>query len=364
MKSSIQKSRKETITSINSKTGPVSDEDELETTSLMAYNIESPSANKDVNKQGEERVIYIWSVPANGHLNPTLCFTNQLLLRLAEMKVHKVIFYSSSSFEQPILDLPNNVNKKLIEFRDYDLEKHCGSENMLKIMMNFDTKPGSLFRVFQCFENSLKLASKHLMKSLLTDIDREKPVLILYDQALFFPKIALKLYTKKYKHNPRPLHACYVTTFMCAKDIYPLWGELNKMGLLGNNKRLHRKLKNGLLTGLDFLKYCVVYYKTLWWDLGFSTYDCMAKLEYPVGRNNLIDESLNLVFVMPEMQPKLKAFQSEHIKFVGPCVDENVRGKLSKEKSNMDTYIRMIDQFMEKNAKNSLGEHSLQLFLD
>jgi hypothetical protein len=186
----------------------------------------------------------------------------------------------------------------------------------------------------------------------LADIDREKPVLILYDQALFFPKIALKLYTKKYKHNPKPLHACYVTTFMCAKDIYPLWGELNKMGLLGNNKRLHNKVKNGLLTGFDFMKYSFSYYKTLGWDLGFSIFDCMTKLEYPVGRNNLIDESLNLVFVLPKMQPKLQQFQAEHIKFVGPSVDGNLRGKMSKEKSNMNSYIQKIDDFLETKIKN------------
>jgi hypothetical protein len=221
-------------------------------------------------------------------------------------------------------------------------------------MMDFDTRPGSLFRMFQCFENSLTLASKHLFKSLLREMYQDKPVLILYDQALFFPKLALTLYEKKYK-CPKPLHGCYVTTFMCAKGVYPLFGELNKMGLLGKNNRIHKKVKHGLLTVYDFFKYCFVYYKTLWWDLGFSTHDCMTKLEYPISKKQLIDDTLNLVFVMPEVQPRLASFESPHIKFVGPCVDEDVRTKISQEKTNMDTYIHMIDEFLAKNviAKNN-----------
>ena len=308
------------------------------------------------NSQTKERVMYIWSVPANGHLNPTLCFTNQLLLRLDDMKVDKIIFYSTSQFKQTILDLPNNKDKKLIEFRDYNLEKSTGSDNMLKLMMNFDTRPGTLFRVFQCFENSLKLASKHLFKSLLKEMYRERPVLILYDQALFFPKLALNLFVKKY-NCPKPLHGCYVTTFLCAKGIYPLWSELNKMGLLGKNNKLHKKFKHSVVTIYDFFKYCITYYKTLWWDLGFSTYELMTKCDYPIGKMQLIDDTLNLVFVLPEVQPRLESFDSPNIKFVGPCVDESVRNKISKEKSNMDQYIDMIDRFLEKNAINKINSN-------
>jgi hypothetical protein len=91
-----------------------------------------------------ENVIYIWSIPANGHLNPTLCFTNQLLLKLNEMKVTKIVFYCGTTFRDQILNLPNNINNR-IEFRDYEFEKYTGSKDFLKLIMNFDTKPGRIF---------------------------------------------------------------------------------------------------------------------------------------------------------------------------------------------------------------------------
>jgi hypothetical protein len=84
--------------------------------------------------------------------------------------------------------------------------------------MTFDTRPGNLFRVFQCWENAVNLGTKHIFEILFKDINRDKPVLILYDQALFFPKLAFKVYAKKF-NRPAPLHACYVTTFLCDKDV-------------------------------------------------------------------------------------------------------------------------------------------------
>ena len=130
------------------------------------------------DSEKKERVIFLWSIPANGHLNPTLCFTNQLLLRLDEMKVKKIIFYCGASFRDLILNLPNNTDNR-IEFRDYRLEKYTGSENLLKLIMNFDTRPGTLFRVFQCWENAVKLGNKHIFKNILKDIYSDKPVLII-----------------------------------------------------------------------------------------------------------------------------------------------------------------------------------------
>lgn len=253
--------------------------------------------NEDENRP---KVIYIWSVPANGHLMPCLCYTNQLLLRLDEMKVDKIVFYSGVSFRDLILNLPNNIGKNRIEFRDYNLEKSTGTENLLKLLMNFDTRPGTLFRVFQCFENGVKLGSKVIFNKLLVDIHRDKPVLILYDQALFFPKLALNLYEKRYK-CPKPLHGCYVTTFMCAKGVYPYWSELKDMGLLGNNSHIYNQLRTFAVTFYDFCKYVYTYYKTLWWDLGFSAYDLLYKCDLPISKQHLIDDKFNLVFVLPEV---------------------------------------------------------------
>ncbi len=296
----------------------------------------------------KERVIFLWSVPANGHLNPTLCFTNQLLSNLDIMKVKKIIFYCGQEFRDQVLNVPNNVNQNRIEFRDYSLGKHYGSENLLKLLMNFDTKPGSLFRVFQCFENSIKIGNQHMFKQLLHDIHRDKPVLVLYDQALFFPKMALRLYEKRYK-CPKPLHAAYVTTFLCAQGVYPYWSELSNMGLLGKTTK-YQQFKNSSISVYDFICYVYTYYKTLWWENGFTLFDLAFKCDLPFGRNHLIDDSLNLVFVLPEVQPRLDEFQASNIKFVGPAVDESVRSKLSNRKSDMDEYVTIIEKFLQKNT--------------
>ena len=305
---------------------------------------------------GKERVIFLWSVPANGHLNPTLCFTNQLLQNLDAMKIKKIIFYCGVSFRDSILNLPNNIGQNRIEFRDYRLEKYTGSENLLKLLMNFDTRPGTLFRAFQCFENAVKLGNKHIFKYLLQDIYKDKPVLILYDQALFFPKLALCLYEKKYQCS-KPLHACYVTTFLCAKGVYPYWSELGEMGLLGNNTKLHNKIRNLGITVYDLLKYIFTYYKTLWWEHQFTFIELINNCELPFSRNYLIDDSFNLVFVLPEVQPRLNLFQSSHIKFVGPCVDESVRSKLSNCKFDMQKYATIIENFLEKNTLKKSSDH-------
>ena len=145
--------------------------------------------------------MYIWSVPAKGHSNPALCFTNELLKKLDDIQIEKIVFYSCESFRDSILNLPNNIQQK-IEFRDFEFVKNSGTDNFLKLIMDFDTRPGSLFRFFQCWENSLKLGTSYIFKNLLDDMHREKPILVLYDQALFFPKITLKLYSKLYKNDP------------------------------------------------------------------------------------------------------------------------------------------------------------------
>lgn len=124
---------------------------------------------------------------------------------------------------------------------------------------------------------------------------------------------------------------------------------MSDMGLLGKTTKFY-KFKNMTFTCLDLFKYMFTYYKTLWWENGFSLIDLIKKCDLPVSRNLLIDDELNLVFVLPEVQPRLDSFQSSHIKFVGPCVDEAVRSKLSNEKKNTKTYVEIIEQFMMKNT--------------
>jgi UDP:flavonoid glycosyltransferase YjiC (YdhE family) len=121
------------------------------------------------------------------------------------------------------------------------------------------------------------------------------------------------------------------------------------MGLLGSNNYPVDRAKTYAFTMYDLCKYIMTYYKTLWWDFGLSLHDLCNKIDYPVSKLQMIDESMNLVFVMPEIQPRLNNFQASNIKFVGPCVDENVRKNISSQKINMEKYIQIIDEFLSKN---------------
>ncbi|CAF0764678.1 unnamed protein product, partial [Brachionus calyciflorus] len=303
-----------------------------------------------MNFSSKERVIFIWSIPANGHMNPMLCFVNELIPRLDQINVNKIVFYTSESYKESIENIPNNKIQKRVEFRDYKLEKFTGSENLLKLLMDFNTKPGALFRVFKTYRNSVKLGAKYLFKNLTLDMHREKPILILYDQALFFGKIVLEFYSKKFKCS-KPLSACYVTTFMCARGIYPLFSDLEKNGLFGLNLNLKKKLKNYITTTSDLVKYILTYYKTLWWDLDFTLFDLFLRCDLPLKKWQLADENLNIVFVLPEIQPRLEMFQAkQNINFVGPSVDENVRSNKSHDQNKIYKYTEEIELFLYKNG--------------
>jgi len=300
----------------------------------------------------KNRVIYIWSTPAVGHLNPTLCFTNQLLSRLHEMNIDKIIFYSGTAFRDLILDLPNNAGKNLIEFRDYELKKYWGHEDLLKILMDWDTRPGKIFRVFRYFENSLKLGSKHLFDRLGEDMHREKPVFVLHDNALFFGKLALSLYEEKYK-CPKPLSCCYLTTFLWVKDIFPLWSDISETGLLaGRNCGMMKKLKTLVLSANDLFRYLFLFVKTIWWDYGVTLYDILTKIDLPLTKLQLMDDLFNIVFILPDIQPRIERLQWKNVNFVGPGVDESLRLYISSKINNMEKYVNTIDSFLAKNLSD------------
>ena len=302
-----------------------------------------------MNTDKMNRVMYIWSTPAIGHLNPTLCFTNQLLTRLETMKIKKIIFYSGMPFRDLILNLPNNQGKDLIEFRDYELKKYWGHDDLLKILMDWDTRPGKIFRAFRLFENSMKVGSGHIFDKLADDIHRDNPCFVLYDQALFFGKLALSIYEKKYK-CPKPLQGCYLATFLWTKGIYPLWNDLSETGVLsGKNFSISVQLKLFGFSLYDLFKYLYLFFKTLWWNYGLTLYDFLYKIDLPFTKLQLIDDNFNLVFVLPDIQPREEKLRSKSIYLIGPGVDESLRLYLSSKMNNMEKHVNKIDLFLEKN---------------
>jgi hypothetical protein len=301
----------------------------------------------------DERLIYIIAVPSSSHLNPTLCFVNSLIRKLDEMKIDKIIIYSEPQFYDRILNLPENAHhpsnpttttttKNYIECRDLGLSQNTGTSNLLKLIMDFDTKANNIFRIFKCFENSFRVACKNIMKKLVSDIHTDKPKLIIYDQALMFIKLTFNLYDKIYKNEIyRPVSICYVTTFAFIRGEYPQLNELHLMGVTTS-------LKNLLITGYDFIKYILVYYKLLLVDLGFSLKEALFKCQTPLAKNFLLNSNLNMVFLIPDLQPHLEKFLTakySHIKFIGAAIDDNVRFQMKLNEnlsSSVDVALKMI----------------------
>jgi UDP:flavonoid glycosyltransferase YjiC (YdhE family) len=73
-------------------------------------------------------------------------------------------------------------------------------------------------------------------------------------------------------------------------------------------------------------------------------YELIFNVDAPFERNLIIEDSLNIVFVLPELQPRLCLVQADNIKFVGPALDESVRLQMS------DTYSSLINEFIAKNT--------------
>jgi hypothetical protein len=162
-----------------------------------------------------KRILFLFSTPSGSHLNPTLSYTNQLLTKLDDMNIEKIVFFTEPQFYERIMNIPNNTRNQ-IEVRSYNLEKFIGHTNLLKVYMDFNTAAGSLMRCFRCFENSFKLAANQLAHSLINIIHDEQPVLIIYDHALLFMSFVFALYAKKFKCD-KPASIMFVTTFMFRK---------------------------------------------------------------------------------------------------------------------------------------------------
>jgi hypothetical protein len=169
-----------------------------------------------MNSTNSKRVLFLFTTPSGSHLNPTLSYANQLLTKLDEMNIEKIVIFSEPPFYERILNIPNNT-KNQIEVRSYNLEKFIGHTNLLKVYMDFNTTAGSLMRCFRCFENSFKAAANQLAASLANTIHEEQPVLIIYDHALMFMSLVFMIYQKTFK-CAKPVSIMFVTTFMFRKS--------------------------------------------------------------------------------------------------------------------------------------------------
>jgi hypothetical protein len=131
------------------------------------------------------------------------------------------------------------------------------------------------------------------------------------------------------------------------------------MGMLGRTDTVEGFSRAVCITSYDFFKYIFKYYKTLIWINRLSPLDVIRKLGGPLGRNYLINEDLNLVFVLPELQPRVSQLTANNIFYCGSCVDESVRSKIIS-----DDYTDLIKDYLYKNKIYKHDTSSNKIIMD
>lgn len=111
-----------------------------------------------------------------------------------------------------------------------------------------------------------------------------------------------------------------------------------KCGMLGNSG-IMEIIKNFSITCYDFINYCFTYYKTLIWNYKFSLKELINEIEAPLGRNISMNKNLNIVFVLPELQPRKYLFESPKILFCGPAIDDGLIYVFFKIKLSNNSYF-------------------------
>jgi hypothetical protein len=158
-------------------------------------------------------------------------------------------------------------------------------------MMTFDTTAGNLFRFFKCFHDTFKIASDRIANKLIEDMHQDQPVLVLYDQAIFFMKVLVKMYKKRY--NVDLFTVSYLTTFMFNKGMY------SDMKLIG----VFSSFKNMAITVFDLIHWLFSYYRLLIFKFGLSLSDAFYS-DGPLAAQFLVNDYLNITYITPGNQMK------------------------------------------------------------
>ncbi|MCX7747689.1 MAG: glycosyl transferase [Clostridia bacterium] len=210
--------------------------------------------------------VVFFSIPAYGHINPTLGIIKELV-NLGE----HVIYYAFDSFK-------NKIEETGAEYRRYNLDSSALDAN--QITSNF----AFLYRTL------LEITEK-LLPGILEDLKKEAPDYIIHDSLSPFGKYAARLLGIPAINS--------VTTFAFKKSLWEL-----PANILISSLMLPLFYRKDILKGLKIQKQLE------------STYHIKTEGMVDIFMNA---ESLNLVYTSKEFQPGGSSFGAQYV-FVGPSV--------------------------------------------
>jgi len=291
--------------------------------------------------------VFIYTIPASGHINPLLPVVEELIRLNRDIEVY---FYLTENFRKKI----ESTGARLRVLKNFDILAVSKMEPMNNERKQY------LFEHLSLLIESFSINCEYMAN----EINNEKPDLIIYD--LLWPHTAwLKdYYTKWYciaqntslenRKNlkffptwPFPKMMSFVTSFVIKESIYP------------------NRFEESILFNFPFSVYWEIF------KLFFTYFKYGLKLG--IGFRNPIEDikmkpltsSENvLVFVMSELQPRSHFFDNKTYKFVGStvkldndtCNKSGVRFETDNELSNI------LNMFEPKDSKKACIETD-KLFL-
>ncbi len=212
--------------------------------------------------------VAVFSLPAYGHVNPTLSVAQVL-----SQKGYDVIYYSSEEFRE-------RIEKAGIRYRSYRIQERVD----LRISNVVD------------IATTILAISEKYIPILIQELEKEKPDYIIHDQLCFHGKIAAH-----YFHIPA---ASLQTSFLITKRVTFTFPQVALMYL----KQIMRQGKRHIRNMNKYRKIVRKYHlKTRGFDDLF-----------------LNEEKLNIVFTSRLLQPKGKLFGKKYI-FVGSSISASSR---------------------------------------
>jgi MGT family glycosyltransferase len=251
--------------------------------------------------------LFIFSPPTSGHINPISCLVHEICHKSPNIDC---TFYG------------NEENRELIEktgakFRLYSHRNFSLLLEDPKFINNQKEQDSTL--LLQVFGKLIEF-SNELLPQMMTDTKRDKPDMILYDQA-FLPATYLLEILKSKANNDVPKSVTFIPNFAMNSAI---------MSELGNNSN-----KLSLSMVYELVKLFCAQLKFSWM---FSIW-----VFNPIKFLMTANDRLNIVSVFPEIQPRRDEFD-ERFKFVGPCISEQARSFEMKGNEKLKALLEEFDE--------------------
>jgi UDP:flavonoid glycosyltransferase YjiC (YdhE family) len=269
--------------------------------------------------------VFIYTLPASGHINPLLPIVEELILLNPDIEVY---FYLTENFRKKI----ESTGARLRVLKNFDILAVSKLEPMNNERKQY------LFEHLRLLIESFSINCEFMAN----EINDKKPDLILYD--LLWPHTAwLKDYYTKWfniaqntsAENRKKLKFCpnwpfpkmmsFVTSFVIKESIYPNHFEESIL------------LRFPLSVYWEIFKLFITYFKYGFkLGIGFRNPINDIKMRPLTSAENI------LVFVMSELQPRSHLFDNKFYKFIGSTIKLD-DGSCNKSGAQFDTNNQLAD---------------------